>query len=106
MRSSRLAGEPPQPAPRPQAFGDSIRHLTAMKYPVARFKSMEEALEQLEPSIRDGEHLQTGKPFPEFHGLRSREILANWLLCVALNFTNQQERFTFGSDPLGGDGII
>jgi hypothetical protein len=83
-------------------------HLTGMKYPIARFKSLKEALKQLEPSIRDGEHLQTGKPFARFGGLRSREILANWLLCVALNFTNQEDRLTFvgSSDPIGGDGVI
>src|SRR5271168_4120969 len=78
--------------------GDKQRRyarLTGMKYPVARFKSLKEALKQLEPSIRDGEHLQTGKPFARFGGLRSREILANWLLCVALNFTNQEDRLTF-----------
>ena len=78
-----------------------------MKYRVVRFKSLKEALKQLEPFIRNGEHLQTGRPFGRFGGLRSREILANWLLCVALNFTqNQEDRFTFSSDPIGGDGII
>jgi hypothetical protein len=78
----------------------------AMKYPVARFKSLKEALKQLELPIRDGEHLQTGKPFAALGGLRSREILANWLICVALNFTTNRTGFTFSSDPLGGDGII
>jgi hypothetical protein len=78
-----------------------------MKYPVARFKSLKEALKELEPFIRNGEHLQTGKPFARFGGLRSREILANWLLCVALNFTqNEEDRLTFSSDPIGGDAII
>ena len=80
---------------------------TTMKYRVARFKSLKEALKQLEPFIRNGEHLQTGKPFTRFGGLRSREILANWLLCVALNFAqNGEGRLTFSSDPIGGDGII
>jgi hypothetical protein len=91
--------------------GDKQRRnarLTGMKYPIARFESLKEALKQLEPSIRDGEHLQTGKPFARFGGLRSREIFANYLLCVALNFTNQEDRLTFAgsSDPIGGDGII
>jgi hypothetical protein len=54
-----------------------------MKYPAARFKSLAMALKELEPFIRNGEHLQTGKPFEKFGGMRSREILANWLLCVA-----------------------
>ena len=46
------------------------------------------------------------KPFKRFGGLRSRELLANWLLCVVGNFLSQADRLTFTSDPLGGDGII
>jgi hypothetical protein len=63
------------------------------------------ASKELEPFIRNGEHLQTGKALAKFGGMRSREILANWLLCVAINWTDNRE-LTFGSDPVGGDGII
>jgi hypothetical protein len=77
-----------------------------MKYQVTRFKSLKVGLKELEPFIRKGEHLQTGKPFKRFGGLRSRELLANWLLCVAVNFVTQPDRLVFGSDPLGGDGVI
>jgi hypothetical protein len=77
-----------------------------MKYEITRFKSLKMALKELEPFIRNGEHLQTGKPFKRFDGLRSRELLANWLLCVAVNSVHQTDRLTFTSDPLGGDGII
>jgi hypothetical protein len=76
-----------------------------MKYAVKRFKTLTVALSELELFIRNGQHLQTGKPFENFGGLRSREILANWLLCVAINATDNRE-LTFSSDPLGGDGII
>jgi hypothetical protein len=76
-----------------------------MKYPVTRFKSLAVALREIEPFIRNGEHLQTGKPFEKFGRMRSREILANWLLCVAINSTDNRE-LTFSSDPVGGDGII
>jgi hypothetical protein len=76
-----------------------------VRYPVARFKSLGVALKEIEPFIRDGEHLQTGKPFKKFGGMRSREILANWLLCIAVKFTDDRE-LTFSSDPVGGDGII
>jgi hypothetical protein len=76
-----------------------------MKYPVARFKSLAVALKEIEPFIRNGEHLQTGKPFDRFCGMRSREILANWLLCAAINSVNES-KLTFSSDPIGGDGII
>jgi hypothetical protein len=37
-------------------------------------------------------------------GMRSREILAHWLLCVAINSTENQE-LEFSSDPVGGDVI-
>lgn len=77
-----------------------------MKYRVSRFKSLKICLKELEPFIRNGQHLQTGKPFARFGGLRSREILANWLICVAVNFSSQTDRLTFSSDPLGGDGVI
>lgn len=76
-----------------------------MKYPVTQFKSLAVALKELEPFIRNGEHLQTGKPFEKFDGMRSREVLANWLLCVAINAADGVE-LTFSSDPIGGDGII
>jgi hypothetical protein len=76
-----------------------------MKYPVRRFKSLAVALKEIEPFIRNGEHLQTGKPFEKFGGMRSREILANWLICVAVNSVNG-DKLTFSSDPIGGDGII
>lgn len=76
-----------------------------MRYRVARFKTLAVALKELEPFIRNGEHLQTGKPFENFGSMRSREILANWLLCVAINSVDHRE-LTFSSDPTGGDGII
>jgi hypothetical protein len=76
-----------------------------MKYPGTRFKSLAVALKEIEPFIHNGEHLQTGKPFAKFGGMRSREILANWLLCVAINSASEG-KLTFSSDPVGGDGII
>ncbi|MGB7127377.1 MAG: hypothetical protein WBD42_11200 [Methylovirgula sp.] len=77
-----------------------------MKYQVRKFRSLKMCLKELEPFIRNGEHLQTGKPFKQFGGLRSRELLANWLICVAYNFAINADRLVFTSDPLGGDGII
>ena len=75
------------------------------EYPVTQFKSLTVALKELEPFIRNGEHLQTGKPFEKLSGMRSREILANWLVCVATNAATEG-KLTFCSDPIGGDGII
>ena len=77
-----------------------------MKYPIRRFKSLSVALRELEPFIRNGEHLQTGKPFEQLDGMRSREALANWLICAAVNFEHGIDRLSFTSDPTGGDGVI
>ena len=78
-----------------------------MRHHVVRFKSLGVALNELERFIRrSGDHLQTGKPFRQFGGMRSREMLANWLLCVVGNYTRHADQLTFSSDPIGGDGII
>ncbi len=76
-----------------------------MKYPVTRFKSLAVALKEIEPFIRNGQHLQTGKRFKKFGGMLSREMLANWLLCVGINSV-RDGKLTFTSDPIDGDGII
>jgi hypothetical protein len=76
-----------------------------MKYPVTRFKNMELALKQIEPFVKSGAHLQSGKPFEKLGGMRSREVLANWLLCATINAIDGR-RMTFSSDPTGGDGIV
>ena len=70
------------------------------------FTSLKVALKELEPFIRDGRHLQVGDEFKRFGGLRSRELLGNWLLCVAANATVGGDRYTFTSDPGEGDGLI
>jgi hypothetical protein len=78
-----------------------------MKYQVKRFKSLKDVLKALEPYIRNGDHLQTGPRLKGLGGLLSREVLANWLLCVAVNsVTAPPDRLTFTTDPVGGDGII
>jgi hypothetical protein len=71
-----------------------------MKYRVARFKNLQVCLKELEQYIRNGEHLQTGRPFKRFDGMLSREVLANWLLCVVCNFARQADRNC--SPPLSG----
>src|ERR1700730_16995399 len=77
-----------------------------MKLKVTKFKSPEVALKELEPFIRDGRHLYTGRPFERFGDLRSRELTANWMICAVLNAGRPTNRFTFTCDPQGGDGII
>jgi hypothetical protein len=76
-----------------------------MKYsPTTRFKGLAVALKELEPFIRNAKHLEIGKRFKEFGEMRSREILANWLLCVVVNATCG-DQLTFCTDP-DGDGLI
>jgi hypothetical protein len=79
-----------------------------MKYPVRRFKSLAIALKEIEPHVRNGRPVQTGKPFGNFADMRPREVLANMLICTAANFESEPERFRFVSteDPIGGDGVI
>lgn len=73
---------------------------------VTKFKSLQIALKELESFVRNGWHLQNGKPFAKFGDMRSREAWANWLTCAAVNSIAGPERLTFTSDPVGGDGII
>jgi hypothetical protein len=77
--------------------------------PVRRFRSMEVALKTLEPYIRNhANHLQTGRPFQNFGDMRSREALANWLLCATINAVEPQRQLSFVNtdDLIRGDGII
>ena len=77
-----------------------------MKYPVKCFKSLPVCLKELERFIRDPQLLLTGRPSKRFGGMLPREMLANWLICVAHNSVTQDDRLTFTNDPNGGDGII
>lgn len=79
-----------------------------MKHDSKRFKSLKIALKELEPFIRDGRHLETGRPFKAMHGLRSREGLANWLICVVFNAIAGKEQLTFAAvaEEIGGDGVL
>ena len=85
---------------------ESDLSVLAMRYAVTKFKSLSVCLQELKPFIQNGQHLLTGKPFARFDGLRSRELLGNWLCCVAINSITQPDRLTFTSDPTGGDGVI
>lgn len=55
-----------------------------MWYSATTFKDLSCCLKELEKFIRDGNHLKTGRPSKRFGGLRSREILALWLLCAVI----------------------
>jgi hypothetical protein len=78
-----------------------------MKLPIVRFKNLKVALKEIAQFVRDPRHLQTGKPVKQFGNLRPRELLTNWLVCVAFNEECESpDRLTFTSDPTGGDGIL
>jgi len=75
--------------------------------PVRKFKSLEVGLKTLEPYIKDATHLQSGKPFQNFGDMRSREAVANWLLCATANKIDGRKLAVVSTkDPIGGDGII
>jgi hypothetical protein len=77
-----------------------------MKYSVTKFKSLEIALKEMEPLVRDGNYLLTGKPFKKLGGMLPREILGNWLVCAVVNANEAEKICTFTSDPQSGDGVI
>ncbi len=79
----------------------------SVKHTVTRFISLQAALKELEPYVRNGQHLLTGRDFPSL-SVRSREILANWLICVSVNSVLQGNRLaiTGTTSAIGGDGII
>jgi hypothetical protein len=76
-----------------------------MKYPTTRFKSLQMALIELEPFVRNPKSLFTGRGLKQFGGMRPREMWANWLVCAVYGF-DQEVPLTFCSDPVGGDGIF
>ncbi|RYG87389.1 MAG: hypothetical protein EON59_07575 [Alphaproteobacteria bacterium] len=77
-----------------------------MKVPAVRFKNLTLALADLRQFIVAPQHLATGKPIARFGDMRPRELVANWLLCVAVNAAHGNDDLTFSSDPDGGDGFI
>lgn len=92
---------------KPNAASNLKRQPGSMSYRTTRFRSMAVALRELEPFIKSGAHLETGKPFKQFGNARSRELVANWMICAAANAEESAgERMEFHSDPIGGDGII
>ena len=76
-----------------------------MKDPVRRFMSLDAVLKELEPLFVGDGHFRVGVPLKMFGGMGSWEVLASWLLCVAINWKDDR-RLVFTTDTLGGDGII
>jgi len=51
------------------------------------------------------DHLRTGPEFDQLNGLRSREILGNWLIAAALNHDAGWERWSFTSERTGEHSV-
>jgi hypothetical protein len=78
--------------------------ITAPHINVRRFKSMRLALGEMQRYwYRD--HLRTGPEFDQLNGLRSREIMGNWLIAAALNLDAGWERWSFTSERAGEHGV-
>lgn len=79
-----------------------------MSVRIKRLKDLKVALEELEPFVRNGRHLKSGRPFASMNDMRSRELLGNWLVCAVGNFENGDDDLTIGSSPniVGGDGLV
>lgn len=78
--------------------------ITPGRLNVRRFKSMRVALTEMQRYwYRD--HLRTGREFDQLNGLRSREILGNWLIAAALNDDAGWERWSFTSERVGEHGV-
>ena len=59
---------------------------------------MKLALKELEPFVKSGRLLQTGRPLKQFRGMLPREVLANWLLCATVNAVEGRQ-LTFSAIP-------
>lgn len=77
MADDRNAPKTTMPDPASSALDESKM--------IVRFMSLQLALKELRPCILNGEHLRTRKPLKRFDQLRSRELVANLLIYLAVN---------------------
>lgn len=76
-----------------------------MKHPVRQFKSLAVALKELEPFIRDGRLIRSGRPLAKFGNMLPREAIANLMVCLCIKGVDGKD-LTFVSDPIGVDGVV
>ena len=76
-----------------------------MKAQVKRVKDLSAVLKDLERYVKAPQFLYSGRAFRNF-GLLPREVLGNWMICAVGNFEDSTALLTFGTDPMGGDGIV
>lgn len=77
-----------------------------MRQVVTTFKTLKTCIKELEPYVRDGNHLKTGRRFKKFGNLSSSEILGCWLLAAVLCHEAKSEKIRICTDPQGGDGTL
>src|SRR5216110_2703624 len=63
-----------------------------MRYQTKWFKSMAIALRELEPFIKSGAHLETGKAFKNFGDLRPRELVVRFKSYRFARYSSAGER--------------
>jgi hypothetical protein len=78
--------------------------ITQPRINVRRFRSMRIALAEMQRYWHRN-HLRSGPEFGQLNGLRSREILGNWLIAAALNDEAGSERWSFTSERVGEHGV-
>jgi len=81
-----------------------IENLT-VRHKVTTIRDLKSLLSDIAPLVKEPRHLYEGRDIPNFRQ-RPREILANCLICIVGNFEEGQDEWTFGLDPMGGDGVI
>lgn len=78
-----------------------------MRNSVNLVKNLKDHLKFLESYVQNGKALYIGREEKQT-GLRLRELLGNWLVCVVAKEKNPEDDYTIGSlnDPALGDGLI
>ena len=75
-----------------------------MRHKTTTIRDLRNVLRDIIPFVKNPKSLYTGRDLPSF-SQRPREILANWLICAAASDPGESD-WTFGEDPMGGDGLL
>ena len=78
--------------------------MRAQRIATTHFKSVQAALRELEPIVRNPHLLASGRASTKF-AQRPREILGNWLFCAVANFERGRDEILFG-DQKDCDGVV
>ena len=86
-------------------FADNTIENLSVRHKVTTIRDLKSLLNDIVPLIKDPRYLYKGRELRNFR-LRPREILANWLICSVKNYEVGPDKWTFSTDPTGGDGLI